>query len=114
LSQEIAGSGASAMPPVWSATMGVKSAFLVVVTLAAGGTAFPSPSDRPSPQGASACQRIESACAAAGYMSHGKQKNLQRDCMEPILSGRSIAGANVSAADARDCAARQRPKRPSP
>ena len=50
-------------------------------------------------QGESApCKQIKSACESAGFVKgdHKKdQKGLYKDCVQPILAGKSVAGVTV-------------------
>jgi hypothetical protein len=87
--------------------MNLKAGFVFCITLATGGIGFASPSGSPSPEEENPCKTISSACESAGYVKHGKGKNLWRDCMHPILSGQSVEGVQVNAADVRACEARK-------
>ncbi len=90
--------------------MNLKASLILAFALGAGGSAFASP----SPAGAAACKSIESTCEAAGYVRHSKEKNLRRDCVEPILSGRTVTGvAAVKAADVKACEEHRAAKTPT-
>jgi hypothetical protein len=82
--------------------MSFKASVALFGIFAAGGVALASPS--PSP-GEDACDRITAACTAAGYAPDGKEKNLERDCMKPILAGKAVPKVNVSGDDAKACKA---------
>jgi hypothetical protein len=80
-----------------------KSAIAVIfISISTAGTvALASPS--PSPDGERACQHIVSACEAAGYVKDATQKNLSKDCMQPILVGKSVPQVTVDAKDVAAC-----------
>jgi hypothetical protein len=86
---------------------------ILSVTLA-GGAALASPSPAPSPEGANPCHAIATACESAGYVKHGKEKDLWKDCMHPILSGQTVKGVDVDAADVQACEARHEEKEKLP
>jgi hypothetical protein len=88
--------------------MSLKAVLAFCATVAAGGTGLASPSDSPSPEEANPCKTISSACKAEGYTKQGKEKNLQKDCMQRILSGQTVQGVQVDATDVQACEARRR------
>jgi hypothetical protein len=80
----------------------------VVLSLAFGASATalasPSPSPTPSPEAAAnPCRKLESACKAAGYSTHEKGASLEKDCMQPLLSGGKVPGVQGKEADIRAC-----------
>jgi hypothetical protein len=70
----------------------------------AEGTTPPSPQNLVHP-----CKQIKAACLAAGYVQGGHKmgKGLWKDCIEPIMAGKTVANVNVSAADVQACQARK-------
>jgi hypothetical protein len=88
--------------------MSIKLPLAFSIAFVAGGKAFGSPS--PSPDEARACKSIASACEEAGYMKHAKEKNLWKDCMNPILSGRAVEGVQVQGEDVQACEAHRKEK----
>jgi hypothetical protein len=52
------------------------------------------------------CKKIVEACKAAGYAHHAKEKNLHKDCMAPLLHGKTVDGVTVQADDVQACQAR--------
>jgi hypothetical protein len=54
-----------------------------------------------------ACQSVMTVCEAAGYRhgGHKEHKGLWKDCVAPILDGKSIAGVSPNADDVKACAA---------
>jgi hypothetical protein len=55
------------------------------------------------------CQTIATACEAAGFHSggHKEGKGLWKDCVAPILDGRTIPGVTVSSDDVKSCQAKR-------
>lgn len=53
------------------------------------------------------CKNIVSACQAAGYYQGGvaSGKGLAENCVNPILSGQTVAGVTVNNADLLACQA---------
>lgn len=49
------------------------------------------------------CQKIEMACKAGGFMLGNDDKGLVKDCMEPIMAGKTVEGVKVEAADVTAC-----------
>ena len=51
------------------------------------------------------CRKIETACSAAGFIKrhHKEGKGLWKDCMEPIMEGKTVEGVTVDAADIQGC-----------
>lgn len=49
--------------------------------------------------GAKPCHEIKSACEAAGFKKgeHKEQKGLYKDCVQPIMEGKSVAGVTIGA-----------------
>jgi hypothetical protein len=79
--------------------------FACVLTATGVAVASPSPDD-----GEEACKHIIAVCKAAGYVESAKDKNLERDCVGPILAGRSVSGVTVSATDVAACKEFRAPK----
>ncbi len=54
------------------------------------------------------CKDVAMACKSAGYVKGGAKdgKGLRKDCMHPILSGKSVEGVSVSADAVAACKAR--------
>jgi hypothetical protein len=54
-----------------------------------------------------ACQSVETACEAAGYHhgGHKEHKGLWKDCVAPLLDGKTVAGVSAKADDVKVCAA---------
>lgn len=52
-----------------------------------------------------ACKTLRAACEAAGFKlgEHKNEKGIVRDCMQPLLSGKTVAGVTASAADIDAC-----------
>jgi len=55
------------------------------------------------------CQTIATACEAAGFHrgGHKEGKGLWKDCVAPILDGRTVAGVSVAADDVKACQAKR-------
>jgi hypothetical protein len=55
------------------------------------------------------CQTIATACEAAGFHSggHKEGKGLWKDCVAPILDGRTIPGVSVAGEDVKACQAKR-------
>lgn len=51
------------------------------------------------------CQKIEAACKDAGYMLGGAKtgKGLMKNCMGPIMAGKTVEGVKVEATDVAAC-----------
>lgn len=50
------------------------------------------------------CEIIATACKNAGFVKDGDQgKAFWRDCMKPILFGKTVAGVTVDVKDVRAC-----------
>jgi hypothetical protein len=62
--------------------------------------------DEPLPK---PCQTIATACEAAGFHrgGHKEGKGLWKDCVAPILDGRTIPGVVVSGDDVKACQAKR-------
>ncbi len=73
------------------------------LALSLGGSAF---AEEAVPPPAGPCRTIATACKAAGFQRHAKDKNLRRDCMKPILTGQTVAGVSVQPADVQACQAK--------
>jgi hypothetical protein len=91
-------------------TMGLKTALVLFVAVGASGISVASPTGSPSPEGGNPCKKIESACESAGYSRHGKEKDLNKNCMDPILSGHVVQGVQVEMADVQACESHRRAK----
>jgi hypothetical protein len=55
------------------------------------------------------CQTIATACEAAGFHrgGHKEGKGLWKDCVAPILDGRTIPGVSVASDDVKACQAKR-------
>jgi hypothetical protein len=63
------------------------------------------------------CKKIISACEAAGFVKGGhkkakgntpeQDKGLYVDCMQPIMSGKSVAGVTVDPSEVQACQAKK-------
>jgi hypothetical protein len=84
--------------------------FRSVLVLAGILTASATSAASPSPGGEEACNRIVAACKAAGFAEDSKEKNLERDCVGPILSGVSVSGVTVIGSDVAACKEFRTPK----
>jgi hypothetical protein len=51
------------------------------------------------------CKPLEAACKAAGFYQGGSSsgKGLLKDCIEPLVDGKSVEGVKVEATDAAAC-----------
>jgi hypothetical protein len=66
--------------------------------------------DEPLPK---PCQTIANACQAAGYRhgGHKEGKGLWKDCVAPILDGKTIPGVTASPDDIKACQAKRPARR---
>lgn len=55
--------------------------------------------------GRDACISIASACENAGYRLSKKMsgKNIWKDCLKPILNGKTISGVTADPTDVKNC-----------
>lgn len=54
------------------------------------------------------CMPVMKACMGAGYTKGGAPgKSLMKDCVRPILAGKTVAGVNVAPADVQACQAKE-------
>ena len=54
------------------------------------------------------CKMMKSACEAAGYKVRGAAgKGMARDCMNPLLNGKTVEGVTVEASTIEACKERQ-------
>ena len=55
------------------------------------------------------CRKIESACTAAGFIKrhHKEGKGLWKDCMEPLMNGKTVTGVTVDPSDIQACQAKR-------
>lgn len=53
------------------------------------------------------CKKIMESCTAAGFKKGGYKegKGLFKDCMQPIMEGKTVAGVTASPADIEACKA---------
>lgn len=53
----------------------------------------------------SPCQKIEMACKDGGFMLGEDKtgKGLVKDCMEPLMAGKTVEGVTVEEADVKAC-----------
>ena len=51
------------------------------------------------------CQKVKAACEAAGFKKgdHKDKKGLWKDCVDPVMNGKSVAGVTVSSEDVSAC-----------
>ncbi len=75
----------------------------------------PTPEPAPAPETVptdGSCKKLVDACKAAGFVkgAHKTGKGLFKDCMEPLLAGKTVEGVTVDAADVTACKAQPRPK----
>ena len=51
------------------------------------------------------CKEIKAKCEAAGFKvgDHKDKKGLYKDCMQPIMSGQTVAGVSVTAEEINSC-----------
>ena len=52
------------------------------------------------------CKTLKAACEAAGYVKGGHKNNnkgLWKDCMQPLVEGKSVAGVSADAAVVAAC-----------
>jgi hypothetical protein len=90
--------------------MGMKRFILMsgIVTLM-GSVALADPASSPS---RTACREMRTACQTAGFTAGAEQgKKLYRDCMLPLMDGKSVAGVTVSTQTIAACRARGREKK---
>lgn len=58
------------------------------------------------------CMKIMELCKSAGFTGTSKQNtNLYKDCFQPLLEGRSVAGVSVPASDLSACKAKRESSR---
>ena len=55
------------------------------------------------------CQAIKAACEAAGFVKGGHKdaKGLWKDCIGPLMDGKSVAGVSVGADQVEACKKRR-------
>ncbi|WP_413584114.1 hypothetical protein [Bdellovibrio sp. HCB274] len=51
------------------------------------------------------CQKVKTACETAGFVGGDRNapKKLWKDCVDPLMAGKSVKGVSVSAADVEAC-----------
>ncbi|WP_413581575.1 hypothetical protein [Bdellovibrio sp. HCB288] len=51
------------------------------------------------------CQKVKAACEAAGFVGGDRnaKKKLWKDCVDPLIEGKSVKGATISAKDVEAC-----------
>ena len=50
------------------------------------------------------CKAIVKACKEAGYERHGSHdKNFWKDCMKPLILGKTVSGVSVDDKDIKAC-----------
>ncbi len=52
------------------------------------------------------CKALKSSCEAAGYVKGGHKNNnkgLWKDCMQPLLDGKTVAGVTADSANVSAC-----------
>lgn len=51
------------------------------------------------------CAKIKAACESAGFKQgdHKDKKGLWKDCVDPVMEGKSVAGVSVAASDIDAC-----------
>ncbi len=59
------------------------------------------------------CHKIRAACEQAGFVKvgHKEKKGLMRDCLHPILEGKTVSGVTVSADEVAACKAKKGQRR---
>ncbi|MGZ3689776.1 MAG: hypothetical protein ACXWP5_09925 [Bdellovibrionota bacterium] len=59
------------------------------------------------------CRKIEAACIGGGYSKGGHKigKGLWKDCVQPILAGKTVDGVTVSGDDVSACKAKREGKK---
>jgi len=76
------------------------SSLLVLTTLLFSSTTFAFGTDMMSD---SSCGAIVKACKAAGFARSSEDKRFWKDCMQPVLLGKSVKGVTVSADQVKAC-----------
>jgi hypothetical protein len=78
----------------------------LIVLVGALSLGTPSFAEEPLPK---PCQTIATACEAAGFHrgGHKEGKGLWKDCVAPILDGRTIPGVTVAPDDVKACQAKR-------
>jgi hypothetical protein len=63
----------------------------------------------PKPPAEQPCRAIEDACKKAGFKKHGNKEGqgLWKQCMSPILEGKSVLGVTVDPKDIVACQLKQ-------
>lgn len=59
----------------------------------------------------SPCQKLEDACKAAGFAKGKLGKALYRDCVGPLVGGKTVEGVTISPDDLQACASHYKPGR---
>jgi hypothetical protein len=59
------------------------------------------------------CRVIEDACKGAGFVKGGaaEGKGLWKDCIQPVLGGKTVSGVNITADQVQACKAKQSAKK---
>jgi hypothetical protein len=77
-----------------------------ICSLSLSTLAFSAP--HPTPMSKKACLTIATACEDAGYrLSDTPGKNVWRDCLRPVVAGKTVSGVTASAAEIKDCKAHE-------
>lgn len=64
--------------------------------------------DTVNPKPRKPCQNIRAACQTAGFVKGDKQgKGIWRNCIKPILAGKTVKGVTPNAADVTACQAKK-------
>ena len=55
------------------------------------------------------CEKIREACKAAGFKKgdHKDKKGLMKDCVHPIMEGKTVEGVSVTTVDVDACKAKK-------
>jgi hypothetical protein len=92
------------------------SSVMIAGILSAGSVmaddAAPVPQSTPGAVSAGAkhpCRELEQACKSAGFAKgqHKQAKGLWKDCMDPILDGKSVQGVSADASVVQACKAKK-------
>lgn len=59
--------------------------------------------DKASSPGKMACMTIADSCISAGYRFTIEGKNIWKNCLEPVVEGKTISGVTAKAEDIKHC-----------
>ncbi|UYL08100.1 hypothetical protein B9G69_013700 [Bdellovibrio sp. SKB1291214] len=59
------------------------------------------------------CAKVKAACEAAGFKqgAHKDKKGLWKDCVDPVMEGKSVAGVTVATSDIEACKMKKEEKK---